>query len=75
MLVYILFILGFVFLLKGADLLVEGSSAIAKRYGLSPLIIGLTIVSFGTSLPELVINVFASFKGSSDIAIGNHEPR
>ncbi len=69
--IYVLFILGFVLLLKGADWLVEGSSAVAKRYGLSPLIIGLTIVSFGTSLPELVINVFASFKGSSDIAIGN----
>ncbi len=68
---YILFVIGFVLLLKGADWLVEGSSAIAKRYGLSPMIIGLTIVSFGTSLPELVINVFASFKGSADIAIGN----
>ena len=69
--VYVLFAIGFFLLLKGADWLVEGSSAIAKRYGLSPLIIGLTIVSFGTSLPELIINVFASFKGSSDIAVGN----
>jgi cation:H+ antiporter len=69
--VYFLFVVGFLLLLKGADWLVEGSSAIAKKYGLSPLIIGLTIVSFGTSLPELVINVLASLKGSSDIAIGN----
>ena len=71
MLTYILFVVGFVLLLKGADFLVEGSSSIAKRYGLSPMIIGLTIVSFGTSLPELIINVLASFKGSSAIAIGN----
>ncbi len=68
---YILFLPGFFLLLKGADWLVEGSSAVAKRYGLSPMIIGLTIVSFGTSLPELIINVFASFSGSPDIAIGN----
>jgi len=70
-LIYIKFIIGFLLLLKGAEWLVEGSSAIAKRYGLSPLIIGLTIVSFGTSLPELIINVLASLEGSSDIAIGN----
>ena len=67
----ILFIFGFYLLMKGADLLVEGSSSIAKRYNVSDLIIGLTLVSFGTSAPELIINIFSSFNGSSEIAIGN----
>lgn len=67
----ILFILGFVFLLKGADILVDGSSSIAKRFGVSSFFIGLTIVAFGTSTPELVISTLASIKGSSEIALGN----
>ncbi|MBN2087131.1 calcium/sodium antiporter [Candidatus Peregrinibacteria bacterium] len=71
MLTYILFALGFVFLIKGADLLVDGSCSIAKRIGVSDLVIGLTIVSFGTSAPELLVNVMASIKGSSDIVVGN----
>jgi len=71
MLVYILFIVGFVILIKGADFLVEGASSIAKRFHVSDLIIGLTIVSLGTSMPELLVNVIASFKGSSEIGIGN----
>jgi len=71
MLTYILFILGFVFLIKGADYLVDGSSSIAKRIGVSDLVIGLTIVSFGTSAPELLVNIVASFKGAADIGIGN----
>lgn len=56
-----LLIFGFVILIKGADFLVEGASAIAKRFGISDIIIGLTIVSFGTSAPELVVNVNAVF--------------
>lgn len=71
MLVYLLFALGFVLLIKGADYLVEGASSIAKRLNISQIIIGLTIVSFGTSLPELLVNITASAKGSSEIAIGN----
>ncbi|MBN1258158.1 calcium/sodium antiporter [Candidatus Peregrinibacteria bacterium] len=71
MLIYLLFAVGFVFLIKGADYLVEGSTVLAKRFGVSDLIIGLTIVSFGTSAPELIVNVVASFQGSTDIAIGN----
>lgn len=67
----ILFIVGFVLLIKGADWLVDGASSIAKKYKISDLVIGLTIVSFGTSAPELVVNILASFSGSSDIAIGN----
>lgn len=69
--VYPLFILGFVLLIKGADWLVDGASAIAKSFKISDLVIGLTIVSFGTSAPELVVNLVASFQNSPDIAIGN----
>jgi cation:H+ antiporter len=71
MLTYILFVVGFVLLIKGADYLVEGASAAGKRLGLSSLFIGLTIVAFGTSAPELFVNIIASVKGSADIAIGN----
>jgi len=71
MLVYILFILGFVLLIKGADLLVDGSSSIAKKLKISSIVIGLTIVAFGTSAPELIVNIFASISGNTEIAIGN----
>ncbi|PIR94893.1 sodium:proton exchanger [Candidatus Falkowbacteria bacterium CG10_big_fil_rev_8_21_14_0_10_37_6] len=71
MLTYILFIVGFVLLIKGADYLVEGSSSIGKRLGLTPLFIGLTIVAFGTSAPELFVNIVASFQGNAGIAVGN----
>lgn len=70
-LTYILFVLGLVFLIKGADLLVEGAASIAKKFGISTLVIGLTIVSFGTSAPELVVNLLAGFRGTADLAIGN----
>ena len=62
---------GFFLLIKGADWLVEGASSMAKRLGLSDLMIGLTVVSFGTSAPELIVNIIASVQGSADIAIGN----
>lgn len=68
---YFLFLIGFVVLIKGADLLIEGSSSVAKRFGISDLVIGMTVVAFGTSAPELVVNVFASFNGNSDLAISN----
>jgi len=68
---YILFALGFVFLVKGADWLVDGASALARRLRVSSLIIGLTVVAFGTSSPELVVNLYASFQGTTDIAISN----
>jgi cation:H+ antiporter len=70
-LVYVLFVVGFVILIKGADLLVDGSVSIAGRWGISNIVIGLTVVAFGTSLPELLVNLVASFEGSTDIAIGN----
>lgn len=71
MLTYLLFLVGFVLLIKGADILVIGASAIAKHYHISDMVIGLTIVSFGTSLPELIVSVVSAFKGSADLAIGN----
>lgn len=71
MLTYTLFVVGFYFLIKGADWLVDGASSVAKRLRMSNLMIGLTIVSFGTSAPELVVNLFASFNGNSDLAIAN----
>lgn len=67
----ILFLVGFYLLIKGADWLVDGASSVAKKYNISDLVIGLTIVSFGTSAPELVVNILASFSGNADIAIGN----
>jgi len=66
-----LFIVGFIFLIKGADFLVDGASAIAKKLKVSDLIIGLTVVAFGTSAPELIVNIFASIQGKTQIAIGN----
>lgn len=66
-----LFILGFVFLIKGADMLVSWASSTAKRFNISDMVIGLTIVAFGTSAPELVVNISSSLKGLSGIAIGN----
>lgn len=68
---YVLFIIGFVLLIKGADLLVDGASSIAARLNVSDLVIGLTVVAFGTSTPELFVNIIASAKGNTDIAIGN----
>ncbi len=69
--VYILFVIGFVALIKGADVLVAGSASIARKFNVSDVVIGLTIVSMGTSMPELIVNILASASGSADIAIGN----
>lgn len=66
-----LFIIGFVLLIKGADLLVDGAASIAKKLHISSIVIGLTIVAFGTSVPEFIVNIFASMQGNSEIAIGN----
>lgn len=62
---------GFVFLLAGAELLVRGAVALAKRWGISPLVIGMTVVAMGTSAPELVVSVDAALSGSSGMALGN----
>lgn len=66
-----LIIPGFIFLLKGADMMVDGASAIARRYKVSPLVIGMTIIAFGTSAPELTVNILASFRGNAGLAFGN----
>ena len=63
--------LGLLLLIKGADWLVNGASVLAKKYHVSDLAIGLTIVAFGTSAPELVVNVLASFNGYDEIVFGN----
>lgn len=68
---YVLFVIGVVLLVKGADYLIQGSASLGKKWGISQLIIGLTIVAFGTSAPELFINTIAAINGKSDIAIGN----
>lgn len=71
MLTYLLFVLGFFILVQGANLLVDGSASIAKKLSISSIVIGLTIVAFGTSAPEFVVNIFASMNGNTEIAIGN----
>ncbi len=66
-----LLLIGFAALILGANWLVNGATSIGVKAKLSPLIIGLTIVAFGTSLPEMIVNVFACIKGSPGLAIGN----
>lgn len=66
-----LLVLGFVLLVKGADWFVEGASRLAERFGIPQLVIGLTIVAIGTSLPEAAVSVSAALKGSAGITIGN----
>jgi cation:H+ antiporter len=66
-----MFLLGIFILIKSSDILVEGASSIASKFNVSPLVIGLTIVAFGTSAPELVVSVSSALSGSTDIAFGN----
>ena len=66
-----LLIAGLVLILLGANYLVDGSSSIAKRFGISEFVIGLTIVGIGTSTPEMVVSFLSSFQGKADMAIGN----
>ncbi|MFP4600717.1 MAG: calcium/sodium antiporter [Persicimonas sp.] len=66
-----LFIVGLALLYFGAEFLVGGSSAIALRLGITPLVVGLTVVAFGTSSPELLVCLMAAFSGSDDISVGN----
>lgn len=67
----ILLIVGFVILIKGADFLVSGASSIAKKFDISNLAIGLTVVAIGTSAPELVVSTYAALEGRSDVSFGN----
>ncbi len=66
----ILLVAGFILLKKGADWLIEHSSSIARRWGIPALIVGLTVVAFGTSLPELAVSLFGALFGSPDISVG-----
>ncbi len=71
MLIYILFVAGFVLLIFGANWLVDGSASLARKYRIPNVVIGLTIVALGTSSPELVVNLIASWQGAADVAMGN----
>ncbi len=71
MITLILFILGVALLAVGGELLVRGASGLARRLGIPPLIVGLTVVAFGTSAPEAAVSLFASLAGQADIALGN----
>ena len=68
---FVFIIIGFILLIKGAEFLVDGSSNIAVRFHIPQIVIGLTIVSIGTSLPEMLISVTSSVSGYTDMAIGN----
>jgi len=67
---YLLLVVGLVILVVGADFLVKGASALAKKLNVPVLVIGLTVVAFGTSMPELIVNIWASSTGATDVAIG-----
>ena len=67
----IILVIGFVLLIKGADFFVEGSSSVAKKFNVPSLIIGMTIVAMGTSLPELAVSVTASMTGNNTLAVSN----
>ncbi|MGO5028782.1 calcium/sodium antiporter [Candidatus Agathobaculum pullicola] len=71
MLSFIMLVFGFVLLVWGADKFVAGASALARRLGVSPLLVGLTIVAFGTSAPELAVSLTAALQGANEIAVGN----
>lgn len=68
---FLLLLAGLALLIKAADFLVIGAASLAKKWGVSGLVIGLTVISFGTSMPEVIVNVLASLKGSADIGMGN----
>ncbi len=67
----VLLLVGFVVLIKGADFLVSGASSVAKKYGISNLAIGLTVVAFGTSMPELIVSLVSAMNGKNDASFGN----
>ena len=69
--VMVLFVVGIVLLISGAELLVRGASHLAESVGISPVVVGLTVVAFGTSSPETAVTIQSSFSGNGDIALGN----
>lgn len=68
---FLLLIIGFFFLIKGADLFVEGSSSIAKKFNVPSMVIGLTIVAMGTSAPEAAVSITSSLAGQNDMSVAN----
>ena len=68
---FVLLVVGFVLLMKGADWFVDGASKVADKFGIPHLVIGLTIVAFGTSAPEAAVSISAAAKGSVELAISN----
>ena len=68
---YLLIVIGFALLLFGGEIVVRAAVSLSERLGISPMIVGLTVIGFGTSLPELVVNVNAALSGSTGLAIGN----
>ena len=68
---FLLLLTGLILLLAGGDALVRGAAALAHRLGISPLVVGLTVVSFGTSAPELAVNLTAALRGSGELSFGN----
>jgi cation:H+ antiporter len=71
LLTYVLLLAGFAILIKGADFLVNGASSVAKKNGISNLAIGLTVVAFGTSMPELIVSMLSAIEGKNDASFGN----
>ncbi|HEY1118284.1 MAG TPA: hypothetical protein VGE43_11310, partial [Acidimicrobiales bacterium] len=70
-LTFVALVVGLVCLVAGAELLVRGAASVASRFGIAPVIIGLTVVAFGTSAPELAVSVSAGFAGDGEVAFGN----
>ena len=71
MIMYLLLLLGFILLIKGADLFVDGSSSIARLLHIPSIIIGLTVVAFGTSMPEASVSITAALAGKNDLSLSN----
>ena len=69
--IYLLLLIGFTLLIKGADIFVDGASSISKKLGIPTVIVGLTIVSLGTSAPELAVSLISSLEGNNELALGN----
>lgn len=67
----VLLVVGFVMLIKGADVFVEGASKVASKFHIPEIVIGLTIVAFGTSAPEAAVSIASAYKGTAGIAVGN----
>ena len=68
---FIFLVIGLALLTKGADYFIDNSASFAEDKGISPHVIGVTIVAFGTSLPELLVSIISSFQGYNDLALGN----